>query len=244
MLTLFFRAIILYALVFVVIRLTGKRQLSDLQPFDLVVTLLIADLASHPASNTGIPLAYGVVPILALFLVQQAVSWACLKSEGARAVICGRTVVLISRGKVLEAALRASRYTLSDLLEQLRGKDIFDISQVEYAILETDGELSVLKKGAFEQPGYRDLSLKIPIVGPPLILVQDGAIHKGALNAAGIDEDWLKKQLASADSGGCDELLFAQLSADGTLYIQKKQRFGANTSSVSTGLIRIGGING
>lgn len=238
MLTLFFRAIILYALVFVVIRLTGKRQLSDLQPFDLVVTLLIADLASHPASNTGIPLAYGVVPILALFLVQQAVSWACLKSEGARAVICGRTVVLISRGKVLEAALRASRYTLSDLLEQLRGKDIFDISQVEYAILETDGELSVLKKGAFGQPGYRDLGLESPAVGPPLIFVQDGTVHKGALTAAGVDENWLDKQLATVGANGCCELLFAQLLADGTLYIQKKQRFGAHTLSVSTGLAR------
>jgi uncharacterized membrane protein YcaP (DUF421 family) len=241
MLTLFVRAIILYALVFVVIRLTGKRQLSDLQPFDLVVTLLIADLASHPASNTGVPLVYGVVPILALFLVQQTVSWACLKSTKTRSLICGRTVVLISRGKVLENALRASRYTLGDLCEQLRGKDVFDISQVEYAILETDGELSVLKKGAFAQPGYLDLGLPAPVMGPPLILVQDGTVHSGALTAAGVDENWLKKQLASAGIISAGELLFAQLSAEGTLYMQLKERCGAHTASVETGLKRDGG---
>ena len=181
MLILFVRVIVLYLLVFFVIRLTGKRQISELQPFDLVVTLLIADLASEPASNTGVPLIYGIVPILALFLLQQCISYLSLKSEGVRKLVCGQSVVLVSRGVVQEVALRGSRYTLSDLMEQLRSKDVFELADVEYAILETNGELSVLLKGEKQTPTYEVLHLAPPKARPPFMLVQDGEIHHEAL---------------------------------------------------------------
>lgn len=120
MLILFIRAIILYLLVFMVIRLTGKRQISDLQPFDLIITLLVADLASVPASDTSIPLLYGIVPILALFLIQQTMALCSLKFEGFRYAVCGRPLLMVSKGVVQEQSLKAARYTLNDLMEQLR----------------------------------------------------------------------------------------------------------------------------
>lgn len=233
MLILFVRVIVLYLLVFFVIRLTGKRQISELQPFDLVVTLLIADLASEPASNTGVPLIYGIVPILALFLLQQCISYLSLKSEGVRKLVCGQSVVLVSRGVVQEVALRGSRYTLSDLMEQLRSKDVFELADVEYAILETNGELSVLLKGEKQTPTYEVLHLAPPKARPPFMLVQDGEIHHEALAQAGFDEKWLRRQLARGGAKQIEEVFFAFLGSDGTLHIQRKHEYGEKASFVS-----------
>ena len=144
MLTLFLRAVFLYLAVFFILRLTGKRQVADLQPFDLLITLLIADLASCAIANTSIPLTYSLVPILALYLVQQGLTWVCLKSAHLRRVICGSPVILIADGVVAEEAMRLTNYTMIDLLDQLRSKDIFDLSNVAYAILETNGTMSII----------------------------------------------------------------------------------------------------
>lgn len=226
MLILFVRVIVLYLLVFFVLRITGKRQISELQPFDLVVTLLIAELASEPASNTGVPLTYGVVPILALFLMQQLISFLSLKSEGVRKLVCGQSVVLVSRGVVQEEALRRSRYTLSDLMEQLRSKDVFELADVECAILETNGELSVLLKGPQQTPTYGALRIPPPKARPPFMLVQDGEIHHEALAQAGHDEAWLRRQLERGGAKRIGDVFFAFLCGDGTLHFQRKHECG------------------
>jgi uncharacterized membrane protein YcaP (DUF421 family) len=227
MLVLFVRVLILYLLIFFVLRVTGKRQLSELQPFDLVMTLLIADLASVPASNTGEPLIYGVVPILALFLLQQLVSFLSLKSDGVRKLVCGQSVLLISRGVVQEEALRASRYTLNDLMEQLRSKDAFNISDVEFAILETNGDVSVLLKGAQQQPTYRALSLPPPRAAPPYMLIQDGKLRPEELRKSGRSEAWLKKKLALAGCREYRDAFFAFLDSGGALHVQTTAKCGA-----------------
>ncbi len=227
MLVLFVRVLILYLLIFFVLRVTGKRQLGELQPFDLVMTLLIADLASVPASNTGEPLAYGVVPILALFLLQQLVSYLSLKSDGVRKLVCGQSVLLIARGVVQEEALRASRYTLNDLMEQLRSKDAFNISDVEFAILETNGDVSVLLKGAQQQPTYRALCLPPPKAVPPYMLVQDGKLSLEELRKSGRNEIWLKKKLALAGCREYRDAFFAFLDCDGALHVQTTAKRGA-----------------
>ena len=152
MLTLFIRTLLVYIFMFVVLRLMGKRQLSDMQPFDLAITLLIANLAALPMSDPAIPLLYGVVPIIAMFALHRLISFMSLKSEKLRKLVCGSPLVMISGGVVREDAMRAANYSLFDLAEQLRMKDVFSISQVEYAILETDGGLSVLMKGPFQNP--------------------------------------------------------------------------------------------
>ena len=132
-------------------------------------------MASVAATNTGVPLLYGIVPIVTLFLVQQLISFLSLKSESIRKAVCGQPLLLISRGVVQEKALKSARYTITDLTEQLRGKDVFTLSNVEYAILETNGELSVLLKGPMQQPTYRDFAMPSPDAAPALMLIQDGA---------------------------------------------------------------------
>lgn len=221
MLILFVRTAILYGLVFLIIRLTGKRQVSDLQPFDLIVTLLIADLASEPAADTGIPLLYGVVPIVALFLVQRVVAYLALKSERARTLICGTPLILIKNGLLQTEAMRGARYTVNDLLEQLRSKDIFDLADVSYAILETNGSLSVLLKGDKQQPTYAALSLPPGVDMPPFVLVLDGKLHPQALRQAGYAEKWLRAQLARLGDEKPEAYLFVLLSQS-TLYVQTR----------------------
>lgn len=234
MFVLFARAIILYLLVFTVIRLTGKRQISDLQPYDLIMTLLIADLASEPASNTGIPLMYGIVPIIALFLLQQVISMLSLKSNKMRAVLCGTPLIVISRGIVQEQVLRDARYTLGDLFEQLRSKNAFELSCVEYAILETNGDLSILLKGPARNPTLQDLQLPSPSASLPSILIQDGAILPDALKLIGRDEPWLMRQLSRIDVKTPKQVFIALLNEDGTLHAQLKAREGSLVRFVST----------
>lgn len=219
MLILFTRAVILYALVFLVIRLTGKRQVSDLQPFDLVMTLLIADLASDPAADMSTPLLYGVVPILALFLLQRLVAYVSLKSKRMRTLICGTPLILVKNGIIQRKAMEGARYTLNDLFEQLRSKDVFNISDVSYAILETNGSLSILLNGEKQQPGFGDMGLPAPCEVPPYVLILEGRLHPNALRQSGYDEKWLGRQLGRIGSAEVKDYLYALLSAD-KLYVQ------------------------
>lgn len=232
MLILFFRAIIIYVLVFAIIRLSGKRQVSDLQPFDLVITLLIADLAANPVSDTSVPLAYGVIPIFALFLVQQLVAFLSLKSERIRGFVCGKPLLLISQGVVQESVLADSRYTLNDLLEQLRDKDVFDISEVDYAILETNGTLSVLKKSEKDQPTREDLKIKVPPTAPAMMLVLDGNVHKRALSEAGRSEEWLNRVVKRMGFDTPKHLLYVSYSAQGDLCAQAKRKHGGTVKTL------------
>lgn len=226
MLILFTRTIILYAFVLISFRLTGKRQLSDLQPFDLIITLLIADLASVPASDASTPLIYGIMPIMALFLIQHIISFLSLKSNKLRAIISGKPLIVVSRGVVQEKALRSSRYTLSDLLEQLRCKDIFNLCDVEYAILETNGDISVLLKGANAKPTYEDFNLPAPKTDLSYTLILDGSIQDKSLRQLGYDRIWLERQLKRSGNRTPEQVLFAFLNAGGILHIQDKERFG------------------
>ncbi len=227
MLILFVRTIILYSIVLIAFRLTGKRQISDLQPFDLIITLLIADLASEPAADMGIPLIYGIVPILALFLLQQIISYLSLKSDKFRSAICGKPLIVIRNGVLVEQALRSSRYSISDLMEQMRAKDVFELSSVEYAILETNGDISVLKKGAKEQPTYEAMNLPIPKSELPYMLVHDGCVEDRGLDESGYNKAWLDKQLKNVGIKSVKDVFFAFLNSDGMLHIQNKERAGA-----------------
>ena len=213
MFTLFVRTGIIYLLVFAVLRLMGKRQISDMQPFDLVITLLIADLASVPISDSAIPLLYGIIPILTLFVLHRIVAHAALKSNGVRTLVCGKPIIIIAKGVVREDAMRAACYTLGDLTEQLRLKDVFSLSDVEYGILETNGSLSVLPKA---QKAQSDT--------PSVMLIADGKRDDEALRAHGFDEKWLKGKLRAIGVHNEKECLFATLEPEGMLHVQEKQK--------------------
>lgn len=234
MLILFARVTILYLIVFLIIRLTGKRQISDLQPFDLVITLLIADLASQPAANTDIPLLYGIVPILTLFLIHQTFAYFSMKSMKFRKLICGQPLILIHDGKIQEKVMHNIHYTIHDLTEQLRLKDVFDLSQVACAVLETNGSLSVFLKGAHQQPAYQDFSLPSPASVPPNILIIDGQVEQNALRASGHSKDWLLFQLRKTGFQSISDVLFASLNYNGILYTQGKATSGGKIHTLST----------
>ncbi len=209
----------------------GKRQISDMQPFDLVITLLIADLASVPMSDSAIPVMYGIIPILCLFLLHRVVAHLALKSGKVRTLVCGKPLLIISKGIVMEDAMRAANYTLNDLTEQLRVKDVFAISQVEYAILETNGSLSVLMKGPFQQPTCEQAGLQSPNAHPSIMLVSDGRISCKALAEAGYDHDWLVKRLNRMGYKSERECLFVCLDDDGMLHAQDMSRLSRRTES-------------
>lgn len=153
MLIIFFRAIILYIFILLVMRLMGKREIGQLQPFELAISIMIADLATIPMSDIGVPIFNGIIPILGLLVVHLCITILNLKSSKARAIICGKPAVLVCKGKIDRDVLEKERFTVNELLEKLRENGITDINDVEYAILETSGQVTVIpkskKKGNF-----------------------------------------------------------------------------------------------
>lgn len=223
-LVVFARTLILYALVVIVMRIMGKRQIGQLQPFELVVAIMISELAAVPMQNTGIPLVNGIIPILTLLMSQIAISYVSLKSTKARAIICGKPSVLIENGKIVEDEIRKEMYTISDLLEQLRIKNVPDISDVEFAILETNGQLSVIPKSQRRPVNPEDINVMTEYEGLPLTLIIDGEVNSLNLSKAGLNEEWLKSELTKSGVYNFNNVLFASLDTLGNLYIQQKNR--------------------
>ncbi len=224
MLVVFARTVILYLLVVITMRLMGKRQIGQLQPFELVVAIMISELAAVPMQNTGIPLVNGIIPILTLLAAQLLTSFISLKSVTLRAIICGRPSILIENGKINENMLRNEMYSLNDLLEQLRSKNIPNIADVEFAILETNGQLSVIPKSQKRPATPEDFCISTKYEGLPLDLVIDGIVIEKSLKKAGLSEDWLKNELSGQGVKDVREVLFASLDTGGKLYFQLKTK--------------------
>ena len=218
------RTFILYTLVIVALRLMGKREIGQLQPFELVVILMISDLAAIPTENVGIPLLSGVIPILVLLLTSVTLAWITLKSEKARSIICGTPSVLIERGKILEEELKKNRYNLTDLLEELRIKNIPNISDVEFAVLETNGQLSVFPKSQKRPTTPEDFHITTKYEGLPHTLIMDGKLNSLNLQQANKDLDWLKGELKKQSIDKIENVLLASLDSSGTLYMQAKRK--------------------
>lgn len=226
MLVVFIRTLILFLIVVVVMRAMGKRQIGQLQPFELAVAIMISELAAVPMQNTGIPLINGIIPIITLLVAQLLLSLISLKSIKARGIICGKPNILIENGKINEANLRKEMYTLNDLLEQLRIKGTSNISDIEYAILETNGQLSIIPKSQKRPVTPEDIKVDTQYEGVPLDLVIDGDINYKNLKKANLDESWLVSQLNNFGIGNTKEALFVSLDSAGKLYLQKKSKEG------------------
>ena len=203
MFTGFVRTIILYILITAGVRLMGKRQVGELEPSELVLSLIIADLASVPMQDYGIPLLTGVIPIVTLLSVTMILSVLTMKSVGFRALLCGRPSVVIANGTLDQREMAKNRLTVDELLEELRGKGYTDLSQIKYAILETNGQLSVLPYANQKPPAARDLKVSVEESGLPRVVVSDGRLLEHNLKALGHDRPWLEQQLRRK---GCREL--------------------------------------
>lgn len=222
MLIIFFRAIILYTVVLVVMRLMGKREIGQLQPFELAISIMIADLASTPMTDVGIPISNGIIPILGLLIMHLIISYINMKSIKGREIICGKPRILIYRGKIDEEALKKERFTISELQEKLRDKDIANIGDVEYAILETSGQVNVIEKPNKRKIVTEDLDIDAEYEGIPYDLVVDGIIMKKNLEIIGKDYIWLKEQVNKFNFEP-EEALLVTLDGKGQIYCQKKE---------------------
>ncbi len=219
----FIRAIILYAIVLIVMRFMGKREIGQLQPFELAIAIMIADLASIPMTETGIPISRGIVPILGLLIIHLTISAINLKSINARAIICGKPRILIYRGKIDEKALIKERFTINELEERLRDKDVFNVGDVEYAILETSGQVTVIKKPDKRNTTPEDFNIMPEYEGIPYDLVVDGKVMYDNLKSIGKNYTWLKKEIEKFKMLP-EEALLVTLDGKGQIFCQKKER--------------------
>lgn len=206
MLIMMIRTVILYVLVVISLRIMGKRQIGEMQPSELVAAIMISDLASVPMQTVDIPLLCGIVPVLTLLVCEVFMSFACLKSPKARKYITGEPSVVICRGHVNEGELGRLRFNLNDLTEQLRIAGCPDISEVQSAVLETNGQLSVITKS----DGIGDI---------PYLLIADGEINESELVRSGKTRVWLEKKLGDLSA---EDVFFATLMPGGRFYMQKK----------------------
>lgn len=222
MLIIFIRTIILYVLVLTVMRLMGKREIGQLQPFELVISIMIADLASIPMSDVGVPIFNGIIPILSLLVMHLLISLGNLKSINFRKTICGKPSILIYRGKIDEKKLKKERYTVNELQERLRGKDVFNIGDVEYAILETSGEINVILKPEKRNPTLEDMNIKAKYDGIAYDLVIDGIVQHENLEKINKDYKWLKAQVGKFGFEP-EQALVVTIDGGNKIYCQKKE---------------------
>jgi len=200
----------------------GKRQIGELQPYELATAIMISELAAIPMQDIGIPLMNGIVPILILLIGQIIISFISLKSNKGRAIICGTPTILIENGRINEQNLRKELYNLKDLLEQLRINNLPNIADVEYAILETSGQLSVIPKSQKRAVTPEDLNIKTKYEGLPVDLIIDGRILSDNIKKTGHDLDWLIGELKKRNIRNVKDVLFASLDTDGKLFCQQK----------------------
>ena len=213
------RTIILYLLIIIGVRLMGQRQVGELEPSELVMSLIIADLAAVPMQDYGIPLLTGIIPILALLSLTMILSVLTMRSVTFRLLLCGRPSIIIRQGQLDIGEMRRNRLTVDELLEDLRGKGYTDPSQVYYAVLETNGQLSVLPKSENKPPVNRQFGKVPPDEELPVVVVSDGKVLEGNLRQLGHDRRWLDRQL----KGTTPSSLFLVLADSSGLVYQNKK---------------------
>lgn len=216
------RTLILYVLILIMVRLMGKRQISDLQTSELVVTLLISNIAVIPMQDTSLPLLSGVVPILLLVGSEILISFLMLKNYRFRQLICGKPQIVISNGVIDQKKMRELRISTEDLGEQLRQEGVFAISDVKYAIIETNGKLSVMKKALKDSVTAEQMNISNPTADFEVVIISDGEIAKSSMEFYGLDKEWVKKTLRKNQTELKDVFIMT-VTADHKYNIIKKE---------------------
>ncbi len=191
----FLRAVILYILLIFTVRLMGKRQIGELQPSELAITILISNIATLPVEDTGLPLLTGIVPIVTLASLDVIMSWLGMKSRLVRRFTCGKPVIIINNGVLDQKSMRSIRFTIDDLSESLRSQGIFDISEVQFAVVETTGKLSVYQKYKYRGVTNEDMELKKKDSDPPDIVISDGELVPEVMERLSVSSEWIDNTL-------------------------------------------------
>lgn len=222
MLISFLRTLLLYIVLVLTVRLMGKRQIGEMEPAEFVVTMLIANLAAIPMQDTAIPLLSGLVPILVILGIELILAVLSLRSIRIRTFFCGKPVILMENGKILEKNLQKTRVNLDELTMHLREKDIFDLNEVKYAILETNGQLSTLLYAGSRPANARDAGIRATETELPVTLISAGRILEANLAVAKKDRRWLDAELKKR---GCTVrgTLLLTVDAAGKVYLVRKE---------------------
>jgi len=220
----FVRTLILYILITFSLRAMGKRQVGELSSSELVTTLLFSELAAIPMENAEIPLIYGIIPILTLLALEILVSSAFLKSRRLRKLTVGKTSIIIEDGKINQTEMHKLRLTLDELLEELRLKNFIDISQVKYAILESNGELSVFPFGTEQSATRADIGKNNDNMFLPHTIISDGVLIKSELAKMKKNENWVKKVLSKHSIHSYDEVFLMQYDEKDNVFVIPKEK--------------------
>lgn len=222
MFTALVRTMILYIIIITGVRLMGKRQVGELEPSELVLSLLISDLAAVPMQDPGTPLYAGIIPILVLLSVTMLLSVATMKNTAIRTLICGRPSIIIHNGKLNQEEMRRNRLTVDELLEELRCQGYTDPSGIAYAILETNGQLSILPNSENLPATAGQLHLEVQKAGLPLVIISDGNVVEQTLNGLGRDRSWLEYQLKKHKFSDPEDIFLMTADEHGNLYFSPK----------------------
>ena len=217
------RTVVLYLFIVVGIRLLGKHQIGQLEPSELVLALIIADLASVPMQDNGIPLLSGLIPIVVLLALSTVISVLCTKSLRFRALLCGKPTIVVENGAVLQDQLKRCRLTIDELLEELRIQGYTDIQTVKFALLETNGQLSVLPYTAEKPVTAAQMGVATQETGLPIVLVSDGRLLEHNLKGLGYETVWLEKQLSSHGLNTPEQAFLLTVDETGTTYCVPKK---------------------
>ena len=216
------RSIILYVLVIFAVRLMGKRQLGELQPSELVITILVSNIATLPIEDVNIPVIVGITPILALVCFEVMVSWINLRFPKLRRLISGSPKIIIRNGCIERDIMRELRFSVDDLLMALRGQEIFDLSEVQYAIVETTGSVSVMKKQPLDTPTRHDIKLPAECSDPPVLIISDGRFIPQAMESLKLSRSCVETVLKSCGVAA-DDVFIMTADRAGSFYIADKQ---------------------
>lgn len=223
MLVVFLRTIMLYVVIIFAVRLMGKRQLGELAPSELVVTILISNIVTLPIEDTATPMLLGVIPILTLVCLEVIASAITMKSRKLRRIASGSPKIIISNGKINQKQLKELRFTVDDVLEALRSQGVFDIEKVQYAIIETTGAVSAYLKPQEQPLTMASLEEKDENSNPPQVVIDDGDVIYKSLEFLSLSEEWLCRVLESEDKRACDIFLMTA-NADKSYYIVDKEK--------------------
>ena len=221
MLIVFIRAVILYLLIIFAVRLMGKRQIGELQPSELVITILVSNIATLPVEDISIPMSMGIVPILTLVCLDVLMSALTLRSRKLRRIVSGSPKIVIENGKVKPELLKQLRFSNDDLLEGLRSQGVFDIGDVETAVVETTGQMTVSLKKSKQPPTFDDLGIKCNDNSVPLMVIDEGVILEAALKALGLGREWLDKKLKAQNTKLSEVSLMTADRAGNTRIVKK-----------------------
>ena len=216
------RTVILYSLLILVIRLMGKRQIGQMEPSEFVVTMLVANLAAIPMQDDGVPLFFGMIPIVTVLGMELVLSSLSLKSIRLRRILCGKPVILVENGKILQANLRKTRVTMDELTGLLRQKDVLDLRSVHYAILETNGNLSVFPYPREKPASAADSGISVRAQYLPITIVCDGFLMKENLSKAKKDALWVEKVLHEHGASLKETWLLTVDRADNVVFYRKE----------------------